>query len=97
MEEQERQEVGDEPGPGLLYHYTDQKGLSGIIDSGNIWATHFRFLNDTSERLEALDFITKSVDQIASTERDTSAKYRSDLRKFVNETFQFVLESDKFS
>lgn len=33
----------------LLYHYTDQKGLLGILDSKSIWATHYRYLNDTSE------------------------------------------------
>lgn len=34
---------------GLLYHYTDQEGLLGILESGNIWATHVRYLNDSSE------------------------------------------------
>lgn len=33
----------------LLYHYTDQNGLLGIIDKGTIWATHYRYLNDISE------------------------------------------------
>ena len=32
-----------------LYHYTSVNGLRGIIDSGNIWATHLGFLNDLSE------------------------------------------------
>jgi hypothetical protein len=34
---------------GLLYHYTDQKGLLGILESKGIWATHVRHLNDGSE------------------------------------------------
>jgi hypothetical protein len=34
---------------GLLYHYTDQKGLLGILESKQLWATHYRYLNDTSE------------------------------------------------
>lgn len=34
---------------GLLYHYTDQKGLLGILESKSIWATHVRHLNDISE------------------------------------------------
>jgi hypothetical protein len=32
-----------------LFHYTSVNGLRGIIDSGNIWATHLGFLNDLSE------------------------------------------------
>lgn len=34
---------------GLLYHYTGQKGLEGILGSKSIWATHVRYLNDESE------------------------------------------------
>jgi hypothetical protein len=49
MEEQEHQQSTDQTEPELLYHYTDQKGLLGILDSKSIWATHFRYLNDTSE------------------------------------------------
>lgn len=32
-----------------LYHYTSVSGLRGIVDSGNLWATHLGFLNDLSE------------------------------------------------
>lgn len=49
MEEQEHQKAGVQPDPKLLYHYTDQKGLLGIIQDKCIWATHLRYLNDTSE------------------------------------------------
>jgi len=34
---------------GLLYHYTTQQGLLGILKQKCIWATHIRYLNDTSE------------------------------------------------
>jgi hypothetical protein len=50
MEEQEHQPTVDqEKSEGLLYHYTDQKGLLGILESKSIWATHLRYLNDLSE------------------------------------------------
>lgn len=35
--------------PELLFHYTNSLGLRGILDSSMLWATHYRFLNDTSE------------------------------------------------
>ncbi|WP_142393138.1 DUF2971 domain-containing protein [Mycobacterium kansasii] len=34
---------------GSVYHYTDIKGLKGILDSGQIWGTHVAYLNDSQE------------------------------------------------
>jgi len=51
MEDHERTENANRPEPELLYHYTAQTGLDGILSSDSIWATHYRFLNDTMERL----------------------------------------------
>jgi hypothetical protein len=49
MEEQEQQQTTNQVLPELLYHYTDQKGLLGIIENKCLWATHSQFLNDLSE------------------------------------------------
>lgn len=49
MQEREPQQSGREKDPQLLYHYTTQTGLLGIIEKTCIWATHLRYLNDTSE------------------------------------------------
>jgi hypothetical protein len=35
--------------PDLLFHYTNSNGLLGILSSGRLWATNYRFLNDSSE------------------------------------------------
>jgi hypothetical protein len=32
-----------------LFHYTSPRGFLGIIDKREIWATHYRFLNDRDE------------------------------------------------
>ena len=32
-----------------LFHYTNSAGLYGILTCGCLWATHYRFLNDSSE------------------------------------------------
>jgi hypothetical protein len=37
------------PLPDELYHYTGIDGLKGIINSQTLWATHYRYLNDTEE------------------------------------------------
>jgi hypothetical protein len=51
VEEQARQQAEVQPEPELLYHYTTQEGLLGILGDKdkNIWATHYRYLNDASE------------------------------------------------
>jgi len=35
--------------PEVLYHYTDVAGVRGILESGELWATRTRCLNDTTE------------------------------------------------
>jgi hypothetical protein len=35
--------------PDFLYHYTDVAGLIGILNSGSLWATNLRFMNDSRE------------------------------------------------
>ena len=49
MEEQKAVQDAGKSEPELLYHYTTQHGLLGILKHKCIWATHIRYLNDTSE------------------------------------------------
>lgn len=35
--------------PESLYHYTTAQGLLGILESGRLWASNSRFMNDPSE------------------------------------------------
>jgi hypothetical protein len=37
-----------------LYHYTDGRGLKGIIESGKIWFSDYRHLNDPSELVHGI-------------------------------------------
>lgn len=39
----------------LLYHYTTQAGLLGILGSKSIWCTNTLFLNDPTEFSHAID------------------------------------------
>ncbi|MCU1407355.1 MAG: hypothetical protein JWQ43_3658 [Glaciihabitans sp.] len=45
----------DDNGPELVWHYTDQAGLQGILSSGEIWTTDTSYLNDSRELTFALD------------------------------------------
>jgi hypothetical protein len=55
--------IGECPSPPLLFHYTTTVGLLGIIESGKIWATHYRYVNDTSELEYANSLFMKSIDK----------------------------------
>jgi hypothetical protein len=45
----------------LIYHYTDVRGLIGMITSGRIWATHVSRLNDAMEYEIGVSFVTDFI------------------------------------
>ncbi|MCA1326397.1 DUF2971 domain-containing protein [Herbaspirillum sp. alder98] len=47
-----------------LYHYTSLNGITGILGSRSIWATHTSFLNDSSEFFHGLSFAKRIASQI---------------------------------
>jgi hypothetical protein len=67
MEEQERQQAEVQLEPELLYHYTTQSGLLGILKDNCIWATHTHYLNDSSELKILAESITKILDPCGET------------------------------
>jgi hypothetical protein len=56
----EAREISADP-PRILYHYTTQDGLLGILLGHTIWATHSQYLNDKSEYLYALNLIREGA------------------------------------
>ena len=54
-------EILDRVPPKILYHYTTQKGLLGIITDKEIWATHTQYLNDVREFRHAIDLIQEEL------------------------------------
>jgi len=55
----------EEKNPPLIYHYTNDIGLDGILDKGELWLTDASQLNDPSEILygfsHILDLLKKAV------------------------------------
>lgn len=49
------------PLPDLLFHYTSAGGLLGILESARLWATNYRFLNDSSEIAYGVDLFEALV------------------------------------
>lgn len=46
-----------DPSPPHLYHYTSGRGLKGIIENRELWATHIYYLNDHSEYVGTFDMV----------------------------------------
>ena len=55
--------ITKEPPPPLIYHYTDDKGLRGILESGCIWLTNIFDLNDPSELRHGLALASKILSE----------------------------------
>jgi hypothetical protein len=70
----------------LLYHYTSESGLQGIIGSDRIWATHIRFLNDYTEFRQA--FKDRYVEGLTGAFR---AGMRKDIDNIATLVFEGVL------
>jgi hypothetical protein len=47
-----------------LFHYTDAAGLLGILRTSRIWASDFRFLNDSLEAVYARELFTNVLHQL---------------------------------
>jgi len=61
----------------------------GILNSDCLWATHYRFLNDATERQGALDFFL-AIDQMASKDQHISSRYWCGLRESLDRLLQSV-------
>jgi len=47
----------------LLYHYTSLESFLGMVESGKLWASHIRYLNDTSEQRLMWKLVRARIEQ----------------------------------
>jgi hypothetical protein len=60
--------------PEVLYHYTGQVGLLGIIQNSELWATKARYMNDATEFERALALATEILDGMIADENTALAR-----------------------
>lgn len=75
-------ELNAKPPPPIIYHYTDGRGLEGILRSGKFWLTDVFHLNDPSELRHALAHAVQLVNAKAvggTAEEQLFAKIFSDV------------------
>ncbi len=69
--------------PTIVYHYTDQNGLMGIVRENSIWATQIQYLNDSTEMQRIFKII----------EGHANIKYDAISRSYINEYANYKIES----
>jgi len=52
----------DQTVPPVIYHYTNDVGLRGILETGKLWLTDIFALNDPSEVIHGLSYFIKALD-----------------------------------
>jgi hypothetical protein len=62
MSRLEERESGSEEIREVLYHYTTAEGLCGIVESGQIFASHVLYQNDKSELVNALEIFEEEFE-----------------------------------
>jgi hypothetical protein len=50
--------------PAVLYHYTGQVGILGIVKTAELWATKIQYMNDATEFGLALAMARKKLDSM---------------------------------
>ena len=62
--------------PKTLYHYTSMKGLLGIVQDRQIWASHIRYLNDLTEQDHIWSLVRSRVAERLAHAKDRPVKTR---------------------
>ncbi|MDH5710609.1 MAG: DUF2971 domain-containing protein [Gammaproteobacteria bacterium] len=65
----------DKLSPRTLFHYTDLKGIDGIVGSNNLRATHYKFLNDSTEIVYGLKLLTDEIESYLNDALDEDASF----------------------
>jgi hypothetical protein len=60
--------------PETLYHYTDQKGLLGILSEKEIWLTHTQYLNDSKEFRHAISLAKPIIQALKGAHIDAEGE-----------------------
>jgi Protein of unknown function (DUF2971) len=68
--------------PAVLYHYTDDAGLAGIIKSGRLWFSDIFALNDPSELRHGLSIAINLLKTRATARRPEIATFASMFERF---------------
>jgi len=72
------------PTPGMIYHYTNDAGLRGIIEGGRLWFTDIFNLNDPSELRYGIGPVTKIMQAEATKGPGELKQFSDNLIEMLN-------------
>ena len=72
------EDIKNQTTPEMLYHYTSQEGLIGILESRCIWASKVHYMNDSKEFSMALDLARAELRRRQEIEREGYVRFRLD-------------------
>jgi hypothetical protein len=61
----------------IVYHYTDTQAFKGVIEKAALWATDFRYLNDSGELVYTWAAFVERLDQLVAQSGDHAEAYRA--------------------
>ena len=71
--------------PPIIYHYTDDAGLRGILETGQLWLTNIFNLNDPSELSHGLSHAVGILNRKAANGPPESKLFAEDLAAFIQQ------------
>ena len=74
--------------PSIIYHYTNDVGLKGILESGNFWFTDIFNLNDPSELSHGLSHAVNIL-------KSKAAKDQPECKLFTDQFAEFVEQGER--
>jgi len=90
-------EVFSQTPQSTLYHYTGIGSLTGIVDSGVLWASHIYYLNDSAEIVFACqllqDLVKERIPGAPQQEADFLREFHSWLGTFINTAYHLFIFS----
>jgi hypothetical protein len=63
----------------IVYHYTDSQALKGVVENAALWATDFRYLNDSQELIYTWAAFVERLEQLAAELSQHAGAYRAQL------------------
>ena len=61
---------------GIVYYYTDTQAFEGVAEKAALWATDFRYLNNSRELVYTWKAFVEKLEQLAAQPSEHSEAYR---------------------
>jgi hypothetical protein len=75
--------VNERPLPPMIFHYTNDSGLKGILEGGNLWLTNITNLNDPTELKYGFSHAIKFMNERAESGHEVTRNFARRFEEFM--------------